>query len=158
MAVRALLYAAIGDRVAGLLGRTRAGLVLLTAAPNYIRSRPTKLFEYMAAGIPVIASDFPDFREIVDGARCGLLVQPEDPLAIAAAMEYLLTHPEEAQAMGQRGRQAVEQSYACDIEKKALLEMYDSLLTSNRPLEEPVSAYQQKTVGRASILPGTPRT
>jgi len=146
------------DRVAGLLGRTRVGLVLLTAAPNYIRCRPTKLFEYMAAGIPVIASDFPDFKEIVDGAGCGLLVPPEDPVAIAAAMEYLLTHPEEAQAMGQRGRRAVERSYVWDIEKKALLEMYDSLLRSSRPLGEPVSAYQQKTVGRASILPGTPRT
>jgi glycosyltransferase involved in cell wall biosynthesis len=129
------------NRVANLLGRTRVGLVLLTAAPNYIRCRPTKLFEYMAAGIPVIASDFPDFREIVHAAGCGILVPPEDPQAIATAMEYLLTHSEEAQDMGRRGRRAVERSYVWDIEKKALLELYDSLLASSHPLELPVSAY-----------------
>jgi len=128
------------DRVADLLGRTRIGLVVIHPEPNYIRSRPTKLFEYMAAGVPVIASDFPDWREIVDAARCGLLVPPEDPRAIANAMEYLLTHPEEACEMGRRGRQAVEGSYVWDVEKKTLLELYGSLLNPGRLPEVLASA------------------
>ena len=123
------------DRVADVLGRTRVGLVVIHPQPNYIRSRPTKLFEYMAAGVPVIASDFPDWRKIIDAARCGLLVPPEDPRAIATAMEYLLTHPEEAREMGLRGRQAVEGSYVWDVEKKTLLDLYDSLLTPKRSAE-----------------------
>jgi len=128
------------DRVADVLGRTRVGLVVMPPAPNYVRSRPTKLFEYMAAGVPVIASDFPDWREIVDAARCGLLVPPENSRAIATAMEYLLTHPEEAREMGRRGRKAVESSYVWDVEKKTLLELYDSLLTSRHSPELLVSA------------------
>lgn len=123
------------DRVADVLGRTRVGLVVIHPEPNYIRSRPTKLFEYMAAGVPVIASDFPDWREIIDAARCGLLVPPEHPRTIATAMEYLLTHPEEAREMGLRGRQAVEGSYVWDVEKKTLLELYDSLLRPRRSPE-----------------------
>ena len=117
------------DRVADVLGRTRVGLVVIHPEPNYLRSRPTKLFEYMAAGVPVIASNFPDWREIIHTARCGLLVPPQDPRAIATAMEYLLTHPGEAREMGLRGRRAVEDSYVWDVEKKTLLELYDSLLT-----------------------------
>ena len=128
------------DRVANLLGRTRIGLVVIHPEPNYIRSRPTKLFEYMAAGVPVIASDFPDWREIVDAAGCGLLVPPEDPRAIANAMEYLLTHPEEACEMGRRGRQAVEGLYVWDVEKKTLLELYSSLLNPRRATEVLASA------------------
>jgi glycosyltransferase involved in cell wall biosynthesis len=128
------------DRVADLLGRTRVGLVVIHPEPNYIRSRPTKLFEYMAAGVPVIASDFPDWREIVGAARCGLLVPPEDPRAIANAMEYLLTHPEEACEMGRRGRQAVEGLYVWDVEKKTLLELYGSLLNPGRATEALASA------------------
>ena len=128
------------DRVADLLGRTRVGLVVIHPEPNYIRSRPTKLFEYMAAGVPVIASDFPDWREIVDAAGCGLLVPPEDPRAIANAMEYLLTHPEEACEMGRRGRQAVEGLYVWDVEKKTLLELYSSLLNPRRATEVLASA------------------
>ncbi|PYU29046.1 MAG: hypothetical protein DMG32_01175 [Acidobacteria bacterium] len=130
------------DRVADVLGRTRVGLVVIHPQPNYIRSRPTKLFEYMAAGVPVIASDFPDWRKIIDAARCGLLVPPEDPRAIATAMEYLLTHPEEAREMGLRGRQAVEGSYVWDVEKKTLLDLYDSLLTPKRSAELLVPAWR----------------
>lgn len=116
------------DRVAEVLGRTRVGLVLFHREPHYVRSWPTKLFEYMAAGVPVIASDFPDWKKIVDAAQCGILVPPEDPRAIATAMEYLLTHPKEACEMGRRGRQAVESSYLWDVEKKTLLDLYDFLL------------------------------
>ena len=113
------------------LGRVRAGLVLFYPEPNHIYAGPNKMFEYMAAGIPVIASDFPLWREIVEGAGCGKLVDPLDPRAIADAIEYLLSHPEEAEAMGRNGRRAVEERYNWKNEEKKLLALYKELLSKS---------------------------
>jgi len=86
------------------------------------------LFEYMAAGIPVIASDFPLWRQIIGEAGCGLLVDPQDPQAIALAMEYLLSHDSEAEAMGRCGRQAACELYNWKSEERILLNFYSELL------------------------------
>jgi glycosyltransferase involved in cell wall biosynthesis len=115
--------------VANELRKASIGLVILHPEPNYVASQPVKLFEYMCAGIPVIVSDFPVCREIVGKARCGLLVNPLDPDEIARAMEYLLTHPEEAEEMGRRGFQAVHENYNWANEEKILLQMYDRLFS-----------------------------
>jgi glycosyltransferase involved in cell wall biosynthesis len=114
--------------VASELHKAYAGLVILHPEPNYVTSQPVKLFEYMCAGIPVITSDFPACRKIVTKARCGLLVNPLNPEEIAHAMEYLLTHPEEAEEMGRRGFQAVHDSYNWANEEKILLQVYGRLL------------------------------
>jgi glycosyltransferase involved in cell wall biosynthesis len=111
------------------LRKASIGLVILHPEPNYVASQPVKLFEYMCAGIPVIVSDFPVCREIVGKARCGFLVNPLDTDEIARAMEYLLTHPEEAEEMGRRGFQAVHENYNWANEEKILLQMYDRLLS-----------------------------
>jgi glycosyltransferase involved in cell wall biosynthesis len=113
--------------IAHELSKASVGLVLLHPEPNYVASQPVKLFEYMCAGIPVIVSDFPVCREIVRRARCGLLVNPRDPDEIAGAMQYLLTHPEEAAAMGRCGFQAVHEHYNWANEEKILVQMYERL-------------------------------
>jgi len=104
--------------IARELRKASIGLVILHPEPNYVASQPVKLFEYMCAGIPVIVSDFPVCREIVGKARCGFLVNPLDPHEIARAVEYLLTHPEEAEEMGRRGFQAVHENYNWANEEK----------------------------------------
>jgi len=115
--------------IARELRKASVGLVILHPEPNYLASQPVKLFEYMCAGIPVIVSDFPVCREIVGKARCGLLINPLDPDEIARAMEYLLTHPEEAEEMGRRGFRAVHENYNWAHEEKILLQMYDRLFS-----------------------------
>jgi glycosyltransferase involved in cell wall biosynthesis len=111
-----------------LLGRSIAGLVILHPEKTFIASQPTKLFEYMAAGIPVIASDFPLWRGFVQETDCGILVDPLDPQALAAAIEYLALNPGKAEAMGQRGRKVVERYFNWENEERKLFSFYSSLL------------------------------
>ncbi len=110
--------------VPGLLATSRIGIVALHPEKQYVDSFPTKLFEYMAAGLPVIVSDFPGLRRFVETHRCGLLVDPLWPEAIAEAITYLLAHPDEAEAMGRRGLQAVRASYNWEAEGRKLIALY----------------------------------
>lgn len=103
------------------------GLICFLPAPNHMNAIPNKLFEYMAAGIPVIASNFPLWRNIIRGNKCGLTVDPTKPKAIAKAAEWLIEHPEEAQKMGENGRKAVLEKYNWEAESKKLLKIYGEL-------------------------------
>jgi len=89
---------------------------------------PVKMFEYMLAGIPVIASEFPILKEIVNKEHCGLCVNPLDSKAIGEAIEYLATHDDKAKAMGERGQQAVLEQYNWAIEEKKLFKVYEEVL------------------------------
>jgi glycosyltransferase involved in cell wall biosynthesis len=115
-----------------LLGNARIGLVLFHPVPNHIESQPNKIFEYMQAGIPVIASNFPLWRQILEGAGCGLLVDPFDIKAITGAIKWLLEHPKEAEHMGRRGRDAVEKRYNWEAEGKKLLAFYGHLISAKK--------------------------
>ncbi|MDJ0772105.1 MAG: glycosyltransferase family 4 protein [Mastigocoleus sp. MO_167.B18] len=109
------------------LAKARLGLVIFHPERDHLEALPNKLFEYMAAGLPVIASDFPLWREIVQQIDCGLLVNPLDPKEIAQATQYLLEHPEEAEAMGKRGYEAVTSQYNWETESEKLLNLYKQL-------------------------------
>ncbi|MDP4532067.1 glycosyltransferase family 4 protein [Marinobacter salarius] len=109
------------------LGESVAGLVTLHPIINYLDALPIKMFEYMAAGVPVIASNFPLWKSIVAGNQCGLCVDPLNPQAIAEAIDYLVTHPTEAEQMGRNGQRAVEERYNWGIEEQKLLALYQEL-------------------------------
>jgi len=109
------------------MARCIGGLVTFHPLPNHVDAQPNKMFEYMSAGIPVIASDFPLWREIIIGNECGLCVDPMKPGAIAEAIDYLATHPEEVQRMGDNGKMAVQQRYNWNNEEKKLLVLYEEL-------------------------------
>jgi glycosyltransferase involved in cell wall biosynthesis len=82
------------------------------------------MFEYMAAGIPVVASAFPLWKSIVEKSGCGVCVDPQDVNAVAGAIKYLLAHEAEAEAMGARGREAVMNEYNWKNESGKLVELY----------------------------------
>ena len=130
-----LLKAQPFDRLPPLLRSSVAGLVSLHPTPNYLEILPTKLLEYMAASVPVIAYDLPLVRPVVEEAGCGILVKAQDIEGLAEAMAYILEHPDEAREMGKRGRQAVVQRYSWEGEERKLLGFYAELLRPSQPSE-----------------------
>jgi glycosyltransferase involved in cell wall biosynthesis len=113
--------------VRDVMKRSLAGVVTFHPLPNHLDSHPTKMFEYMSSGIPVIASNFPLWRDIIEGNQCGICVDPLDPKAIAAAIDYLVMHPQAAKAMGENGRRAVLEKYNWAVEANKLTDFYGAL-------------------------------
>ena len=109
---------------------SQASMGVITYLPyaNNTSCLPNKLFDYMLVKLPVIASNFPLYKEVVEPNRCGLIVDPSKPEEIAQAMEYLIEHPDEARAMGDNGRRAVLERYNWEKESEALLHIYDAVL------------------------------
>jgi glycosyltransferase involved in cell wall biosynthesis len=112
--------------VASVLSTSIAGLVTFLPLPNHIDAQPNKMFEYMSAGIPVIASDFPLWREIIEENKCGICVDPAKPNEIANAIDYIVSHPNEAEKMGRNGKNVVIEKYNWAIEEKKLLSLYQT--------------------------------
>jgi len=110
-----------------LLDRSRVGLVTLHPIVNYLDALPVKMFEYMAAGIPVVTSDFKLYKHIIESDNCGICVDPLNPQQIADAINYLLNNEEVAEEMGKNGRRAVEEKYNWESEGKKLIEFYNKL-------------------------------
>lgn len=116
------------EKVFAILRQSHIGIAVLHPDPNYVESLPTKLFEYMAAELPVIVSNFPLWKEIVEGNECGLTVDPLKPQEIAQAIEYLLDHVDVRKRMGENGRRAVLEKYNWGKESEKLLRLYQGLL------------------------------
>lgn len=103
------------------------GLVLIQPIHYHISiALPNKLFDYMLMGLPVVASDLPEIRRVVEDADCGILVNPTDIDAIAKALDYLLSNPGEARRMGENGRRAVIEKYNWGNMEKVLIDFYES--------------------------------
>lgn len=121
-------YGFVGrDEIVEILSRSKIGLVTLYPTQAYLESLPIKMFEYMAAGIPVIASDFPLWRSILDKHQCGMCVDPQNVQSIAKAINFLLSNNESASEMGKRGQKAATESYSWNAESKKLIEFYTNL-------------------------------
>ena len=115
------------EKIAKIYSESKAGLVTLRPIINYLDALPIKMFEYMAAGLPVIASNFPLWQEIVKGSKCGICVDPLNPKEIANAIEYLINNPNDAKEMGQNGQKAVLRKYNWQEQEKKLLKLYEQL-------------------------------
>jgi glycosyltransferase involved in cell wall biosynthesis len=120
------------EEVRALLSRCVGGLVTFLPSPNHIDAQPNKMFEYMSAGVPVIASHFPLWREIVGGNDCGVCVDPLNPEEIAGAIDFLVSHPERAEEMGRNGQRAVWERYNWGNEEMKLLSLYKQIFKENK--------------------------
>ena len=110
-----------------MMSRCSLGLVLFHPCPNHKEAQPNKLFEYMAAGLPVVAPNFPLWHTLVEGQRCGRCVDPSDTKAVANAVRWMIDNPSEASVMGQRGRKAVIRDFHWEKEESKLISLYNEL-------------------------------
>ena len=86
-----------------------------------------KIFESMEAALPIICSDMPIYRDIMKEYKCGILVDPLNEQQIHEAIQYLVTHKEEAWRMGQEGRRAVIEKYSWDVLSVMFLKIVNEL-------------------------------
>lgn len=116
------------EEVANVMSKSKAGIVTFLPLPNHIDAQPNKMFEYMSASLPIIISNFPYWKEIVDDYNCGILVNPLNPKEISEAIMYIINNPEEAERMGKNGKQAVLEKYNWNIEKEKLISVYKEIM------------------------------
>lgn len=107
--------------------RAAVGWIPWLESPNNVRGMPNKLFEYMAASLPLVVPDFGLISRIVRETGCGLVAKTGDPRDHAEKLAYMLTHPDEATEMARRGFRIVHDVYNWDVEKQKLLALYREL-------------------------------
>jgi len=117
-----------------LLVSADIGWVPLASIPRFQRNAPTKLFEYMAVGLPVVSSALPHVRRVLESENAGYLAIPDDPRSHAEQINRLIQSPDERKRMGENGRQAFLDRYNWDTEAQKLTDLYgmlkDSILVS----------------------------
>jgi len=123
------------EEVVGLYHRSIAGMALYDYN-GYLGEKEgtlgnTKIFEYMQAGIPIIATDFRLWKEIIDKYKCGICVNPRNVAEITKAIEYLLSHPLEAKEMGDNGLVAFRKEFNWRSQETILLQLYQCLINND---------------------------
>lgn len=125
----------------GLLKACDALLVILRDDPLFRITIPSKVYEYMAAGKPVLCSVEGDCADLVAEARCGLVVRPGNGPSLAAAIRQLSRDPAAARAMGESGANWVRAH--CD--RSSVMEAY------HRVLREALRNPPRNVVGREGL-------
>lgn len=111
------------EQVRDLLHRAKVGLVVMQPTAQYREAtQPVKLFEYMAAGLPVVASDFPDLRRFTESG-CAV-VDPTCPRDVADAVRRILENPGDARRLGEVARAAVTEQWSWASEGSRLVKAY----------------------------------
>ncbi len=107
-----------------VLYKSKIGIIVPNPNPRYKTNYPVKLFEYMAAALPVIASREGESALFVEEARCGILVDPKNTSEIAEAIQWLFQNPVEAEAMGKRGQALIFEKYNWENERAVLVRTF----------------------------------
>lgn len=116
------------DQALAEMSRADLGLCLFHPTPNNLHGLSTKLLEYMAAGLPVVASDFPAWREYVLDSGAGLAADPLQPAGLAQRLAELVAQPEALERLSRCGQQAIRDRYCWEREEPRLLDFYRRLL------------------------------
>ena len=109
-----------------------ACIAILKPVPLYGTVYPNKVFDYMAAGKPVLLAIEGVIREVIEEAGAGIAIPPGDPAALADGIRYLADHPDEGQTMGSRGRNHVKQHFNRPIQAEKFASLIEDLQKPNK--------------------------
>ncbi len=115
------------DEVVPRVRQARLGFIPLPDLPKFQNNIPSKLFEFMALGMPTVLSDLPPSRPFVGDGQCAIMVPPADYAAYAEAIQRLLTDRELYRRMGEVGRQRIREKYNWEQESARILALYERL-------------------------------
>jgi len=113
--------------VAEIMSKSICGAVTFLPIPNHCNAQPNKMFEYMSASLPVLCSDFPLWKEIIEGNKCGICVDPENPASIAEGIKKIVSDVNIMNQMGRNSHNAIIHKYNWEIESKKLINLYINL-------------------------------
>ncbi|PEZ02194.1 hypothetical protein CN353_07140 [Bacillus cereus] len=108
--------------------KANVGIAILHPEKNYLQSLATKLFEYMSFSIPIVASNFPDWKALIENNRCGIAVNPLDVKMVVDAIQKIVTNKELSLQFGENGFRAYQEQYNWAIEEKKLVKLYETIL------------------------------
>jgi glycosyltransferase involved in cell wall biosynthesis len=115
-----------------ILEKSILGLILLHPTKTFVDAIPVKLFEYMEAGIPVIASNFKILQDIIEKANCGFCLDPLNTALVSDKISELIKFPDLAKTMGENGRKAINENYSWQKESEKLLAVYEAILNEKK--------------------------
>lgn len=119
------------EQVPVFLSQARVGVVPLQAIPKFLKNIPTKVFEYWACGLPIVASDLPPIRPFFRDGQYGYIVDPASSDQFADALKKLLENPVRAERMGEQARQAVLTRFNVLPEQRKLIRLYRQIAATN---------------------------
>lgn len=138
------------DALARVLAGATVGLLPWSPTRQHLHAaQPTKLFEYMAMGLPVVAADLPITRAIVGESGGGLLHRPDDPRHLAECIREVVDDPRRREAMGARGREAFLRHHSFEAAGDRLIGLYRALVDPDGPgrVPAPPAAHLQDLAG-----------
>ncbi len=115
------------ERLYEYISRGIIGLSIYEAAKQYLTSIPTKLFEYIASEVVLVASDLPPYRKFFEECTYGILVKGTDPKLYSKAIIDLLEKPDYAIELGKKCKNHFLNKYCWENEEKKLLDLYSNL-------------------------------
>lgn len=120
-----LPYEEVGNAISGC----DIGLIMFyPTVNNMLAGPPNKLYNYMRYGLPVVSVNLPETRSIISKYRCGIIVRSWNTDSFVKALQYLIDHPDESRAMGQKGKEAILNELSWEHQGEKLLKIYEELL------------------------------
>jgi glycosyltransferase involved in cell wall biosynthesis len=118
-----------------VLAAADVGIAILKPVPLYATVYPNKVFDYMAAGRPVVLAIAGVIRQAVEEAGAGICVPPGDPLALANAICNLANDPAACQEMGKNGRRYIEKHFDRRILAEKLETIFKQAVSSRKKMK-----------------------
>ena len=103
------------------------GLCIIWPMKNSIESYPTKLFEYMRCGLPIITSNFPLYREVIEENNCGICIDPFSVSELKKAIMSMHMDVKKSELMAKNGQKVVFEKYDWKSQKLILSKVYEHL-------------------------------